>query len=330
VLDPSARWGARGKPAYAGLVTFGGAPYTEDPAELAGADVAVIGAPSDERVSDHPGARLGPRAIRAASVGPGTHLVTGIDANDALRIVDFGDAPVVPADAAATDAAIEATVRTAAGAGALPVVLGGDHSTTHPALRGLRGDGPPLGLLQLDAHADTAPEVFGVALSHGTQMRRLVQDGHVDPARYVQIGLRGYWPGPEVFAWQREEGITTLPAHELRAAGLPAAVDAAAAAAGAGPVWLTVDVDVLDPAYAPGTGTPEPGGLTSEELLWIVRELARRCALAGLDVVEVSPQEEGSHDPTALVASRVVREALGGIALRRAALSGGAAGGAGA
>jgi len=325
VLDPSARWGARGKPAYAGLVTFGGAPYTEDAAELRGADAAVIGAPSDERVSDRPGARMGPRAIRAASVGPGTNLATGVDARAALRVVDFGDAPVVPADAAATDAAIEATVRAVARAGALPVVLGGDHSITHPAVRGLRGDGPPLGLLQLDAHADTAPDVFGVVLSHGTQMRRLVDGGDVDPARYVQIGLRGYWPGPEVFAWQRERGITTLPAHELRATGLPAGVDAAVAAVGDGPAWLTVDVDVLDPAFAPGTGTPEPGGMSSEELLFLVRELARRCTLAGVDVVEVCPADEGSRDRTALIGSRVVREALGGVAARRAGLSAGRA-----
>ena len=253
----------------------------------------------------------------------GTKLATGVDARALLQVVDFGDAPVVPADAAATDAAIEATVRAVADAGVLPVVLGGDHSITHPAVRARRGDGPPLGLLQLDAHADTAEEVFGVALSHGTQMRRLVQDGHVDPARFAQLGLRGYWPGPEVFAWQREQGITTLRAHELRAAGLPAAVDAAAAAVGQGPAWLTVDIDVLDPAFAPGTGTPEPGGLTSEELLWLVRELASRCTLAGLDVVEVSPMEEGSDDRTALVASRVVRQALGGVAVRRAALRAG-------
>lgn len=321
MLDPSARWGARGKPAYAGLVSFGGAPYGEDVSDLAGADVAIVGAPTDERVSDHPGARLGPRAIRAASVGPGTHLATGVDALEVLRVVDFGDAPVVPADARATDAAILATVGAVVAASVLPVVLGGDHSTTHPSVVAGRGDGPPLGVVQLDAHADTATEVFGVELSHGTQMRRLVQDGHVDPARFAQLGLRGYWPGPEIFAWEREQGITTVPAEALRGQdGLAAGLQAAASAVGAAPIWLTVDIDVLDPAYAPGTGTPEPGGLSSAELLWLVRELTQRCALAGLDVVEVSPVEEGSHDPTALVASRVVRAALDGIALRRIAL----------
>jgi agmatinase len=148
-------------------------------------------------------------------------------------------------------------------------------------------------------------------------MYRLVEQGHVDPRRYVQIGLRGYWPGEAEFAWQAERGITSLFMHDVRDLGIREVVARAIAAAGDGPVYLTVDVDVLDPAFAPGTGTPEPGGMTSAELLWAVREVSRRLQLVGADVVEVAPTAVGSADITALVADRLVREILTGIALRR-------------
>jgi agmatinase len=148
-------------------------------------------------------------------------------------------------------------------------------------------------------------------------MYRLVRDGHVDPRRYVQIGLRGYWPGEAEFSWQEEQGITSLFMHDVRDRGIRAVVEQAISTVGAGPVFLTVDVDVLDPAYAPGTGTPEPGGMTSGDLLWAARTIAAELELVGLDVVEVLPTAVGSADVTALVAERVVREALTGIALRR-------------
>ncbi len=148
-------------------------------------------------------------------------------------------------------------------------------------------------------------------------MFRLVRDGHVDPKRYVQIGLRGYWPGEAEFAWQADRGITAYFMHDVRDLGIDAVVERAVASVGAGPVFLSVDVDVLDPAFAPGTGTPEPGGMTSVDLLKAVRTVAAQLELVGADVVEVIPTAVGSADLTALVAERIVREILTGIALRR-------------
>jgi agmatinase len=202
-------------------------------------------------------------------------------------------------------------------AGAIPIVLGGDHSIAEPDVRACARRHGPVGLVHFDTHADTGTEVFGVERSHGTPMYRLVEAGHVDPRRYVQIGLRGYWPGPREFAWQAERGITSLFMHDVRALGIEETVARAAAVAGAGPVFVSVDVDVLDPAFAPGTGTPEPGGLGSAELLWACRAVAERLELVGADVVEVLPTAIGSADAAALVADRIVRELLTGIALRR-------------
>jgi agmatinase len=316
MIDPEARW-PHGKPDYAGLLTFAGAPYTEDPAELDGADVAIVGAPMDDLVSDRPGTRFAPRAIRAASAPSGKHLEAGIDATEALRIVDFGDAPVIPADGRASHAAIEATVAQVLGAGALPVVLGGDHSITEPSVRACAGVHGPVGLVHFDTHTDTGKEVFGVALSHGTPMRHLVDDGHVAGARYAQVGLRGYWPGDAEFAWQAEKGITSFFMHDVRDLGIREVVARAIAVVGAGPVYLTVDVDVLDPAFIPATGTPEPGGMSAVDLLLAVRTVASELDVIGVDVVEVIPTAVGSADYSALVADRIIREALTGIALRR-------------
>ena len=148
-------------------------------------------------------------------------------------------------------------------------------------------------------------------------MYRLVEQGHVDPKRYVQIGLRGYWPGPKEFAWQEEHGITSFFMHDVRRLGIDAVVEQTVELVGAGPAYLTVDVDVLDPAFAPGTGTPEPGGMTSADLLLACRTVAQRLELVGAEVVEVIPTAPGSADITALVADRIVREILTGIALRR-------------
>jgi agmatinase len=318
MIDPLERWREYGeKPDYAGLLTFGGAPYTEDPAELAGADVAIVGAPMDDLVSDRPGTRFAPRAIRAASCPPGPHLEVGIDAFADLRIVDFGDAPVTPADALRSHAAIEATVGEVLDARAIPVVLGGDHAITEPSIRACAGVHGPVGVVHFDTHTDTGETVFGVELSHGTFMRRLLDAGHVDGGRYAQLGLRGYWPGEAEFAWQREWGITSLFIHDIRELGIRDCVARAVAAVGDGPVYLTVDVDVLDPAFVPGTGTPEPGGMTAVDLLLAVRTVAAELDLVGLDVVEVIPSAVGSADYSALVADRIVREALTGIALRR-------------
>jgi agmatinase len=320
VIDPLQRWREYGeKPDYAGLLTFGALRYTEDPSELEGVDVAIVGAPTDDLVSDRPGARFGPRAIRAASCPAGPHLEAKVDAMAELRIVDYGDAPVLPADPARSHQGIERTVGEVVAAGAIPVVLGGDHSIAEPDIRACAEGRAPIGLVHFDTHTDTGTQVFGVAVSHGTPMYRLVETGIVDPRRYVQIGLRGYWPGEREFAWQEERGITSFFMHDLRKLGLEEVVRRTVDLIGEGPVYLTVDVDVLDPAFAPGTGTPEPGGMEPGDLLWGCRTIAAELDLVGAEVVEVIPTAPGSADITALVADRVVREILTGLALRRRA-----------
>ena len=322
MIDPLERWKETGlpdKPDYAGLLTFAGMPYTHDPAELEGVDVAIVGAPVDDLTSDRPGTRYGPRAIRAAGCPPGPHLEARVDGLAELRVVDFGDAPVVPADPAGNHAAIERTVGQVVAAGAIPIVLGGDHSVAEPDIRAVASAHGPVALVHFDTHTDTGEEVFGVEISHGTPMYRLVRDGHVDGDRYVQIGLRGYWPGEKELQWQAERGITSFFMHDVRDRGIGAVVEETIAIVGEKPVFLSVDVDVLDPAFAPGTGTPEPGGMTSGDLLWACREIASRTRLVGMDVVEVLPTAVASADVTALVAERVVREVLTGIALRRRA-----------
>lgn len=318
MLDPQKRWRPLpDKPDYAGFLSFGGLPLVQEPEHLAGIDVAIIGAPTDDLVSDRPGTRFAPRAIRAASCPAGAHLEARVDAFAELRIVDYGDAPVVPANPVATHAAIERIVGEVLDAGALPVTLGGDHSITEPCIAAIAARRGPVGLIHFDTHTDTGREVFGVEHSHGTPMFRLVEGGRVDGGRYAQIGLRGYWPGPAEFEWQRSQDIASFFMHDVRDLGIKEVVRRALAHAGGGPTYLTVDVDVLDPAFAPGTGTPEPGGMTSADLLWAVREVATHVELVGADVVEVLPSGIGSADITALVADRIVRELLTGLAAGR-------------
>ena len=184
MIDPLTRWAAYGeKPDYVGLMSFAGLPYTEDAAELEGVDVAIVGAPMDELTSDAPGTRFGPRAIRSASCAAGRHLEAGVDAlREVLRVVDFGDAPILPADPVRSHQAIEETVAAVLAAGAVPVVLGGDHSIAEPDIRACAAVHGPVGLIHFDAHTDTGRECFGVELSHGSPMYRLVEAGHVDPA----------------------------------------------------------------------------------------------------------------------------------------------------
>lgn len=322
MIDPVERWrrhhGFGTKAVWAGLPTFHDLPYTEDPAELAGVDVAIVGAPFDELVSDLPGTRLGPRAVRTATPTSSFHLEERVDWADHLRVVDYGDAPVVPTDPVRSHQAIEDTVLEVLRAGALPIVLGGDHSIAEPDVRACALHlARPVGLVHFDTHTDTASELYGNTLSHGTPMYNLVEQGHVDPHRYVQIGLRGWWPEAAELAWQAERGITSLFMHDVRDLGIREVVRRTVEIVGSGPVFLTVDVDVLDPAYAPGTGTPEPGGMMPIDLNWACRTIAAELELVGADVVEVIPVSHGSADLAALAANRVVLEILTGLALRR-------------
>jgi agmatinase len=315
------------EPAYAGAgATFCKLPLALSPEQLEGVDVAIVGAPTDDAVSYRPGARFGPKAIRLADVGGGPHrphMDLGVDPFEVLSIVDYGDAEVVPADKDRTHTAIRAIVGEIREAGVIPIVLGGDHSIAHPDVGAVADHltrvepEAALGLVHFDAHADDAASLWGVRLSHGTPMRLLVEEGSLRGDHVVQVGLRGYWPDPEDFEWARQQGFRWHLMDEIDERGMDAVMDDVVALARTWDhVFLSFDVDVCDLAAAPGTGTPEPGGITAREGLRAVRRLARETNLAGMEVVEVSPPYDHA-EITAFLANRLVLEALSGVALRK-------------
>jgi agmatinase len=300
-------------------------PLIEDPAQLKAkkVDLAIVGAPLDWATTYRAGARFGPRAIRQANYLTSAginHLGLEIMPLQVLRLADAGDALCPPGDIAAGHEAIKQKVAGVLEAGCLPLVLGGDHSITLPSATAVAdkyGHGK-VGLIHFDAHADTGEDSWGVLLSHGTPMRRLIESGAYAGKNFVQIGLRGYWPPPRILGWMNEQGMRWHLMREIEDRGFDAVVDDAIEEALDGPelVYLSVDIDVLDPAHAPGTGTPEPGGISAAELLRAVRRIARELELVGMDVVEVAPAYD-SAEITAAVANRVVLEAISGIAVRR-------------
>jgi agmatinase len=305
--------------------TFARQPLVLDQGGLQGVDVAVLGAPFDDGASHRPGTRYGPRAIRAADDGGRwgrPHMTLGVDPLDVLTVVDYGDAAAAPGDLARSHGALARRLGEILDAGAIPLVLGGDHSLSLPTLRVLAERHGPDGyaVLHLDTHADTADELYGVRVSHGTPFRVAVEEGWLAGGNVVQVGLRGTWPGPEGFDWMRAQGFRWHTMDEIVERGLTTVVREAlrAVAAAAPRAYLSVDIDVLDPAFAPGTGTPEPGGLTTRELLWTVRHAARELDLCSADVVEVCPAYDLAGI-TALAAERTALEILAGMAARRRA-----------
>jgi agmatinase len=307
---------------YAGIPTFMKVPHVLDPEGLRGSDVAILGAPMDDMVTYRPGARFGPRAIRVAhddSRPSAWHMDLGIDPFAGLKIVDAGDAPVTPGDAHRSHRAVRAAVSGIVESGVVPVVLGGDHSIAYPDIAAVAAGAASgsLALVHLDAHADTATENYGVEWSHGTPFRHLVDEGVVPGPRLVQVGLRGYWPEPPEFSWARQMGVRWHRMQEITERGIDTVVDSVLNEIGdAESLFLSVDIDVLDPAFAPGTGTPEPGGMTTRELLHAVRQLVLAKDLAGMEVVEVSPPYDHA-EVTAMAAHRVVLEGLSALAVRR-------------
>ncbi|CAN5661347.1 agmatinase [soil metagenome] len=310
-------------PNYVGAVTFCKRPLVEDAAGLLARapDVAVIGAPFDDAVSYRPGARFGPRAIRQATYTQGGHsLQLGIQPFQFLDVVDAGDANVVPAALERGHAMIFRKVLEVASSGAVPIILGGDHSITWPSASAIAQLHAPqsIGIVHFDAHADAAHEDWGVLAGHGTPMRRLIESGAVNGRNFVQVGLRGYWPPPEVMAWMKLHGMRWHLMREIEERGAEAVIDDAISEALDGPdaIYLSVDIDVLDPGNAPGTGTPEPGGLITRELLRAIRRIVGRVRLAGMDIVEVSPPYDHA-EVTAMAAHRCALEAISALAVKK-------------
>jgi agmatinase len=300
---------------FAGPPTLLGAPHRAD-GDPSGLDVALVGVPMDLGVTNRAGARLGPRAVRNVErIGPYEHALRCAPA-ETLRFADLGDVPMASRfDLARCHADIEAFFARLRAAGVVPLAVGGDHSVSYPILRALGAGGRPLGLVHIDAHCDTAGEFEGSKFNHAGPFRQAALDGVLDPERTIQIGIRG--PSEWLWEFSRDSGMTVIHAEELDALGIPAVVARARAVAGGGPVYVSFDVDALDPAFAPGTGTPEPGGLSTREALAILRGLAG-LDVVGADVVEVAP----AHDPTSVTAqaaAQVLFTQLCLVALRGAA-----------
>ena len=320
------RYGAQ----YGPDITFLGvdACSLDDPASYDGADVVVVGAPFDGGTSHRPGTRFGPMAIRQTDYLPADgsrpHLALRVDALQDIRVVDAGDVEMYSGDVERSIASLEEAVHTVTASGAVPLVLGGDHTIALPDATGVArhlGFGR-VSMLHFDAHADTGDIEFGSLYGHGQPMRRLIESGALRGDRFLQIGLRGYWPPPDTLSWMAEQNMRSYEMTEIGARGLGTCLTEAfdIALDDCDGVFLSVDVDVCDPGHAPGTGTPEPGGLTARELLDSVRRICLELPVVGMDIVEVSPPYDHA-EITAFLANRVALEALSGIAARKKGLS---------
>ena len=296
----------------------------DDRATYANADIVIVGAPIDSGTSHRSGAKFGPQAIRGGDYLPHDasrpHLALRTDGLKDLTVVDAGDLMMPGGDLAASLTVLREATEKISQAGAIPVILGGDHSIASADVAGIanhRGHGK-ISMIHFDAHADTGEEHFGALIGHGTPMRRLIEDGYMRGDRFLQLGLRGYWPDHATLAWMRDQGMRSYEMTEIHHRGLNTVLDESFATLtdGCDGVFLSVDIDVVDPGMAPGTGTPEPGGMTSRELLEAVRRICLELPVVGIDIVEVAPAFD-SADITAILANRVVLEALSEIAKRR-------------
>ncbi len=301
---------------FADPATLLGAPFRPDAASLpdfGGLDVALVGVPMDLGVTNRAGARLGPRAIRDVErIGPYDHALR-IAPGVHLSVADIGDVPMqsrFSLDQCHVD--IEAFFTKVVAAGVVPLAVGGDHSITHSILKAV-GRERPVGMVHIDAHCDTAGEYEGAKFHHGGPFRQAVLAGVLDPERSIQIGVRG---GAE-YLWEfsYESGMTVLHIEDVMEMGIPAVVARAREVVGSGPMYVTFDVDAIDPGFAPGTGTPEVGGLTPREALAILRGLAGLSVVAG-DVVEVAPQYDATTN-TAQVGAQCLFELLCLVAINR-------------
>jgi agmatinase len=294
-------------PRFAGIRTFMRLPHVTD---LEGVDAAAVGIPFDTGTSYRSGTRFGPEAIRSASalLRP-FHPVFGIDLIEALSVVDYGDLPVAPGDTGETFRRVEAALAPLVEAGVFPLVLGGDHTVTLPELRVLARTHGALALVHLDAHSDTWEAYFGQRYFHGTTFRRAVEEGLIESGSSVQAGMRGPLYAASDLADARELGFLVITSEELRALGPEGYAATVREKVAERPVFLSFDIDFLDPSVAPGTGTPEVAGFTTAEAIAFLRAL-RGIRLVGCDVVEVAPQYDGPGQQTALAAANVLWELL--------------------
>lgn len=280
-------------PRFAGMPTFMRLPVAE-PRDV---DIAIVGVPFDIAVTNRPGTRHGPRELRnQSSLMRRVNHATGRSPYDQARVGDCGDCPINPLDLMRSLDLISDFYATIREAGALPLTGGGDHLITLPILRGLH-EGEPVGLIQFDAHSDTYDEFFGQKYNHGTPFRRAIEEGLVDPKRFVQIGIRGSISDPRNFDFAREAGVRTIFMEEFVARGVDDVMAEARAILGDWPTYVTFDIDGIDPSQAPGTGTPEIGGFSTREAQAMVRKLSGLNVI-GADLVEVAPP----FDPSGLTA----------------------------
>ena len=293
-------------PRYTGVATFMRAPLVCDPSKL---DIALIGVPFDGAVENRPGQRHGPREIRNMSCLMRTvHHVTRVNPYELCRVADVGDVPITHAfHIEASHADITEFYRKVHAAGAVPLSAGGDHSISLPILRAIAVDGS-VGMVHIDAHTDTCNEELGSRFTHGTPFRRAVEEGLLDPKRTVQIGIRGAQNSEEGWTFSVESGMRVIFIEEFIELGVKAVIAEARRVIGNGPVYVSFDVDSLDPAFAPGTGTPEVGGMTSIEAQALLRGL-HGLDLIGGDVVEVAPPFDPTGN-TALVGATMMYEIL--------------------
>jgi agmatinase len=288
-------------------------PNTRD---LENADAAIVGAPFDTGATFRAGARFGPDGIRSAS-----HLLRRYNPSldvaifDLLSVIDYGDVPVVPGYIEESYRRIEQGLDPIHGAGVVPIVLGGDHSIALPELRAAAAVHGPLALVQFDSHPDTWDAYFGEKHTHGTPFRRAVEEGHLDSSRSIQVGMRGSIYDRGDWDEAREMGFDLVPTDEVRELGIPSVIDRIRGRTGDSKVYVSFDVDFVDPAYAPGTGTPEIGGFTSREAHEFVRGLTG-LEIVGCDVVEVYPAYDHAQI-TALLAANVAHEFLSLLAFSK-------------
>jgi guanidinopropionase len=293
-------------PRFIGIPTFMRVPLASTPDEV---DIGMAGVPFDGGVTARSGARFGPREIRnLSSMTRAIHHVTGFNPFAACRVADIGDVPFTDLyDLQRSHEAIRAFLQPWFAAGKRMLVAGGDHSITYPIFQAI-APAAPLGLVHIDAHTDTWDESFGSKFAHGSPFRRAVEAGLLDPRRTIQIGIRGAQNSDAGWTYSLESGMRVVFIEEFDRLGVPAVIAEALRVVGSGPAYLSIDVDGLDPVYAPGTGTPEVGGLSSRETLQLIRGL-QGLDFVGADVVEVSPPYDVGGT-TALLGATLMYEAL--------------------